>query len=50
MSGQKRVLLVDDDRTLQSLLAEQLETTKEFSAVCVNDAAAALALAQRAGV
>ncbi|WP_374304246.1 response regulator transcription factor [Ferrovibrio sp.] len=44
MSGQKRVLLVDDDRTLQSLLAEQLETTKEFSAVCVNDAAAALAL------
>lgn len=44
MSGQKRVLLVDDDRTLQSLLAEQLETTREFSAVCVNDAASALAL------
>lgn len=45
MSGQKRVLLVDDDRTLQSLLAEQLETTREFSAVCVNDAGSALALA-----
>ncbi len=45
MSGQKRVLLVDDDRTLQSLLAEQLETIKEFSTTCVNDAAAALALA-----
>ncbi|WP_300299167.1 response regulator transcription factor [Ferrovibrio sp.] len=44
MSGQKHVLLVDDDRTLQSLLAEQLETTREFSAVCVNDATAALAL------
>lgn len=44
MSGQKRVLLVDDDRTLQSLLAEQLETTREFSAVCVNDAGSALAL------
>lgn len=42
MSGAKRVLLVDDDRTLQSLLAEQLETTKEFACVSVNDAASAL--------
>lgn len=46
MSGQKRVLLVDDDRTLQSLLAEQLEATREFATVCVNDANAALALLQ----
>ncbi|WP_341701851.1 response regulator transcription factor [Ferrovibrio sp.] len=42
MSGAKRVLLVDDDRTLQSLLAEQLETTREFTTTCVNDAAAAI--------
>ena len=42
MSGPKRVLLVDDDKTLQGLLAEQLETTREFSTLCVNDAAAAL--------
>jgi DNA-binding response OmpR family regulator len=42
MSGPKRVLLVDDDATLQGLLAEQLETTREFSTLCVNDAAAAL--------
>lgn len=42
MSGLKRVLLVDDDKTLQGLLAEQLETTREFSTLCVNDAAAAL--------
>lgn len=46
MSGQKRVLLVDDDRTLQSLLAEQLEATREFATVCVNDATAAIALLQ----
>ena len=46
MSGAKRVLLVDDDRTLQSLLAEQLETTKEFTATCVNDAAAAIDIVQ----
>jgi DNA-binding response OmpR family regulator len=46
MSGAKRVLLVDDDRTLQSLLAEQLETTKEFTAICVNDAAAAIEIVQ----
>lgn len=42
MSGPKRLLLVDDDTTLQGLLAEQLETTREFSTLCVNDAAAAL--------
>lgn len=42
MSGPKRVLLVDDDKTLQGLLAEQLETTREFSTLCVNDAASAL--------
>lgn len=42
MSGPKRLLLVDDDVTLQSLLAEQLETTKEFSTLCLNDAASAL--------
>jgi DNA-binding response OmpR family regulator len=42
MSGLKRVLLVDDDKTLQGLLAEQLETTREFSTLCVNDAATAL--------
>jgi len=47
MSGAKRVLLVDDDRTLQSLLAEQLETTKEFSTICVNDAASALDVVQK---
>jgi len=47
MSGLKRVLLVDDDRTLQSLLAEQLEATKEFAATCVNDGAAALDIGQR---
>lgn len=47
MSGAKRVLLVDDDRTLQSLLAEQLETTKEFTSICVNDAAAALDIVQK---
>lgn len=46
MSGAKRVLLVDDDRTLQSLLAEQLETTKEFTTICVNDAAAAIDIVQ----
>jgi DNA-binding response OmpR family regulator len=46
MSGAKRVLLVDDDRTLQSLLAEQLETTKEFTTTCVNDAAAAIDIVQ----
>lgn len=45
MSGPKRVLLVDDDMTLQSLLAEQLEATREFTTVCVNDAGAALAAA-----
>jgi DNA-binding response OmpR family regulator len=45
MSGPKRVLLVDDDKTLQGLLAEQLETTREFSTLCVNDAAAALLVA-----
>lgn len=42
MSGPKRLLLVDDDTTLQGLLAEQLETTREFSTLCVNDAATAL--------
>lgn len=47
MSGAKRVLLVDDDRTLQSLLAEQLETTNEFVSTCVNDAAAALEIVQK---
>lgn len=47
MSGAKRVLLVDDDLTLQSLLAEQLDTTKEFSSHCVNDAAAALDTVQK---
>ncbi|HEX6959084.1 MAG TPA: response regulator transcription factor [Ferrovibrio sp.] len=47
MSGAKRVLLVDDDRTLQSLLAEQLEATKEFTTTCVNDAAAAIDIVQR---
>lgn len=47
MSAQKRILLVDDDVTLQSLLAEQLEATREFGAVCVNEAAAAIAAAQR---
>lgn len=47
MSGAKKVLLVDDDRTLQSLLAEQLETTREFAATCVNDAAAALEIVQK---
>lgn len=47
MSGPKRVLLVDDDRTLQSLLAEQLEATKEFVTTCVNDAASAIETAQR---
>src|SRR3546814_7234473 len=46
MSGAKRVLLVDDDRTLQSLLAEQLETTKEFTTTCVNDAAGAIDIVQ----
>ncbi|MFC3674017.1 response regulator transcription factor [Ferrovibrio xuzhouensis] len=46
MSGAKRVLLVDDDRTLQSLLAEQLETTKEFTTICVNDAAGAIDIVQ----
>ncbi len=47
MSGPKRVLLVDDDLTLQSLLAEQLEATREFATTCVNDGAAAIDLAQR---
>lgn len=42
MSGPKRLLLVDDDTTLQGLLAEQLETTREFSTLCVNDAVTAL--------
>jgi DNA-binding response OmpR family regulator len=44
MSGPKRLLLVDDDVTLQSLLAEQLETTREFATLCLNDAASALKL------
>lgn len=47
MSGAKRVLLVDDDRTLQSLLAEQLDTTREFVSICVNDATAALEIVQK---
>ncbi|WP_428247601.1 response regulator transcription factor [Ferrovibrio sp.] len=47
MSGPKRVLLVDDDRTLQALLAEQLEATKEFATTCVNDGKAALDIVQR---
>ncbi|MBP6818139.1 response regulator transcription factor [Ferrovibrio sp. MS7] len=47
MSGPKRVLLVDDDRTLQGLLAEQLEATKEFATTCVNDGKAALDIVQR---
>jgi len=47
MSVQKRILLVDDDRTLQSLLAEQLEAAREFVTTCVNTASAAIDIAQR---